>query len=58
MGAAEIIELAVMGIRAIISLADQLGHGDAVRAALDAELAAGRAMTDDALRRKHAGEKP
>lgn len=53
MGAAEIVEIAVRAIQAIISLADQLGHGDAVREALDAELAAGRQATDEALRRKH-----
>lgn len=53
MTAAQVIEIAVSAIRGVISLAEQLGHGDAVKAALDAELAAGRKANDDALARKH-----
>ena len=39
--------------RGLLSLAEQLGHGDAVRAMLDAELASARQATDAALARKH-----
>jgi hypothetical protein len=52
---APFVPLALGGVRALLSFADQLGHGDAVRASLDAELAAARAATDDALERKHGG---
>lgn len=45
--------MGVAALRAILSLMKQLGHGDAVREALDAELAAGRAATDAALDAKH-----
>ena len=50
---APIVVMVVQGIKALISFAEQLGHGDAVREALDAELAAGRALTDRALAAKH-----
>lgn len=50
---AQIIDLVLSGVRALISLAEQLGHGDAVREALDAELAASRSITDRALDEKH-----
>lgn len=52
--AAPALVLISRGIRALYSLAEQLGHGpDAVQAALDAELAAGRQATDAALAKKH-----
>lgn len=47
------VVLGVQGVKAIVSLLEQLGHGDAVRAALDAELASGRQLTDAALYAKH-----
>ena len=47
-----ILATILQGIRALISLAEQLGHGDAIREALDAELAAGRQKTDEALAAK------
>lgn len=50
---APFVALAVGGIRAIISLAIQLGHGDAIVTALDAELALARKATDEALDAKH-----
>jgi hypothetical protein len=50
---AQIVEWAVSGIKAIISLATALGQKDAVIAALDAVLAAARAQTDEDLERKH-----
>jgi hypothetical protein len=50
---APVVQMIVGGIRALISFAEQLGHGDAVREALDAELAAGRQATDAALAKKH-----
>ena len=46
---APIVVLIVQAVRGLIGLAEQLGHGDAVKAALDAELAAGRQLTDAAL---------
>jgi hypothetical protein len=51
--AAPAVVLGVAGVRAIISLVRQLGHGDAIQEALNAELAAGRALTDEALAEKH-----
>jgi hypothetical protein len=50
---AEVIRLAIEAIRAIISLAEGLGHRDAVLSALEATLAAARARTDVDLARKH-----
>lgn len=50
---APIVVMAMQGVRAIVSFVEQLGHGDAMREALDAELAAGRALTDRALAEKH-----
>lgn len=44
--------MGVAALRAVLSLMRQLGHGDAVREALDAELAAGRQATDAALAAK------
>jgi hypothetical protein len=52
--AAPAVVMGVAGVRAIVSLLEQLGHGDAIREALDAELVAGRALTDKALAAKHA----
>lgn len=52
---ADVVRIVIEGVRALVSLATQLGHGDAVKAALDAELAASRALTDDALAAKHRG---
>lgn len=49
---APVVNMVVAGVRALISFAEQLGHGDAVREALDAELAAGRQKTDEALAAK------
>jgi hypothetical protein len=50
---APVVVMVVQGVRALVSFAEQLGHGDAVREALDAELAAGRQATDAALAAKH-----
>jgi hypothetical protein len=47
--------MVVAGLRALLSWAKQAGHGDVVREALDAELAAGRQATDAALASKYAG---
>lgn len=44
--------LIARGIKGLWSLAEQWGHADAVRTLLDSELAAGRAATDEALRKK------
>lgn len=52
-GAGPIVALIVAIARGMLSLAEQLGHGDAVRAMLDAELATARQATDSALARKH-----
>jgi hypothetical protein len=52
--AAEIVNAAVTGISAIISLAEKLGQRDAVLAALDATLAAARMRTDVDIAAKHA----
>jgi hypothetical protein len=49
----EVVRIAVEAIRAIISLAEGLGHRDAVLSALEATLAAARARTDVDLARKH-----
>ncbi len=49
------VVLGVSGVKAIVSLIEQLGHGDVIREALDAELAAGRQATDAALAAKHGG---
>lgn len=54
MSAEDVIRCAIEAIRAIISLAEGLGHRDAVLDALDASLAAARQRTDADLRRKHA----
>jgi len=51
--AAPEVIMGVAALRAVLSLLKQLGHGDAVREALDAELAAGRQATDAALAAKH-----
>ena len=53
MTAEQVVRLAVEAIRAVISLAEGLGHRDAVIAALDATLAAVRGRTDSDLQRKH-----
>lgn len=54
--AAPALVLIARGIRALYSLAEQFGHTeDALQAALDAELAAGRQATDEALKLKHGG---
>ena len=53
MSPAEIVNVAVTAIQAIISLASSLGQRDAVLAALDAALAAARAQTDRDLAAKH-----
>lgn len=53
MTAEQIIQAAVSAIQAIISLAESLGHRDAVLSALDGTLAATRARTDADLARKH-----
>ena len=52
--AAPEVIMGVAALRAVLSLMRQLGHSDAVREALDAELAAGRHATDEALAAKHA----
>lgn len=52
--AAPLVLMGAAGIKAIVSLAEQYGHGDAVRALLDAELASARQATDTALVAKHA----
>ena len=53
MSPAEIVNVAVSAIQAIISLASSLGQRDAVLAALDTALAAARAQTDRDLEKKH-----
>ena len=53
MTADAIIKIVVEGIRGLILLGEALGHRDAVIAALDAELAASRALVDRALVEKH-----
>lgn len=50
---AEIVNLVIQGVTAIISLATQLGQRDAALSALDAVLASARAETDRALKNKH-----
>ena len=50
---AEIVQIAVTGVQAILSLAESLGQRDAVLSALDATLAAARQRTDADLQRKH-----
>lgn len=39
-------------IRAIVGFVEQMGHGDAIKELLDAELAAGRQKVDEALAAK------
>jgi ferritin-like metal-binding protein YciE len=52
--AAPFVVMGAASIRAILSLAEQLGEGDAVRALLDSELATARQATDAALDAKYA----
>ena len=56
--AAPEVLMAVAALRAVLSWAKQLGHGDVVREALDAELAAGRQAVDAALAAKHRDPRP
>ena len=51
--AGPIVDAAMHAARALVSFLVQLGHGDAVKEMLDAELAAGRQATDAALAAKH-----
>ncbi len=50
---AQIVDLAVSGIQAILRLAEGLGQRDAVLAALDTALAAARAQNDRDLEAKY-----
>ena len=50
----EVVRLVVEGVAALISLAERLGHRDAVLAALDATYAAAKQRTDADLAAKHA----
>ena len=53
MDAVAVVGIVLAGVRGLIELASSLGHKDAVLVALDAELAAHRALVDAALREKH-----
>ena len=59
MDAIAVVGIVLAGVRGLIELASSLGHKDAVLVALDAELAAHRALVDRALAAKvHDTERP
>lgn len=52
--AAPVVLLVTQSARGLLALAEHLGHGDAVRAALDAELAEARRLAREIRERKYA----